>query len=68
MNHINKAERLKRIRKGIKEAGGVTALARHLNVSRWWIYQVLNGNGASERVLTGAETIIARAQQQKANA
>lgn len=65
MKDKNKSVRLERIRNGLNEVGGVTALARHLNVSRWWIYQVLNGNGTSERVLSAAEKIIAQGREMK---
>lgn len=64
MNNTNKSKRLEYIRDGLKEVGGVTALSRHLGVTRWWIYQVLNGNGTSERVLSAAETIIAQGRRQ----
>lgn len=65
MKDKNKSVRLERIRAGLKEVGGVTALARHLNVSRRWIYDVLEGAGTSERVLSAAETIIAQGRELK---
>lgn len=64
MSNVNKSKRLEYIRNGLKEVGGVTALARHLNVSRRWIYDVLEGVGTSERVLSAAETIIAQGRRQ----
>lgn len=63
MKDKNKSARLETIRNGLKEVGGVTALARHLNVSRRWIYDVLEGAGTSERVLSAAEKIIAQGRK-----
>lgn len=51
--------RLETIRKELKAMRGVSALARRLGVSRFWIYRVLNDDGTSERVVRAAEELIA---------
>ena len=64
MKQENQAKRLESIREGLREIGGVTALSRRLGVTRWWIYQVLNGNGTSARVVSEAERLIKERKQE----